>query len=218
MNPARLEAKDLVVLREGRRILDGTSLSVARGEIAVIEGPSGGGKSTLLRGLATLIEIDAGSLVLDGVNAAQLSPHDYRRRVGYVPQQPLMLEGTVADNIATGPRLAGRSLAPSSLSALLVRAGLGDAFAQRGARELSGGEQQRVALARALANEPEVILLDEPTAALDRVSARHILETIQSLARAEIAVVVVTHIDEHARALNGKRYELEQGRLRERAS
>src|SRR4051812_23050045 len=105
--PGLLEARGVVVVREGRRILDGAALAVRAGEVVVVEGASGSGKTTLLRVMATLIPMDEGSLRLDGVDAAQLPPTVFRRRVAYVLQQPPMLEGSVLDNVATGPRLAG---------------------------------------------------------------------------------------------------------------
>src|SRR3954471_6884675 len=98
----RLAAAGIVVVREGRTIVDRADLAVNAGEIAVVEGASGSGKSTLLRAMATLIPRDAGALTLDGIDAAEIPPTRFRRRVAYVPQQPPMLEGTVESNVATG--------------------------------------------------------------------------------------------------------------------
>lgn len=209
-----LEARGLIVTREGRRVLDEATIRLEKGEIAVIRGSSGSGKTTLLRALATLVAVDAGTLVLDGVDALSIAPSAYRTRVAYVPQQPPMLEGSVADNVAAGPSLRGIALDTKSVDALLDRAGLARSFGGRPARQLSLGEKHRVALARALANEPQVILLDEPTAALDPASSRHVLEMTVALARGGLSVVVVTHIEEHAAALGGTRYACDAGKLR----
>lgn len=209
----RLAATGVVVLRAGRAIVAGADLGVDAGEIAVVEGASGCGKTTLLRAMATLIAMDAGTLTLNGLDFAALPPTVFRRRVAYVPQQPPMLEGSVADNVATGPRLADASLTAEALGALALRVGLLAGMLARAARELSGGERQRVALARALANEPEFLLLDEPTAALDPTSATHVLELVRALARQGLGVVVVTHIEEHARHLDGTRYVCVDGRI-----
>jgi putative ABC transport system ATP-binding protein len=210
---ARLEALHLVVERQGRRLLDGLSLRLDEGTVASIEGASGSGKTTLLRALSTLIPIFGGRILLDGEDAQALAPTLYRRRVALVPQQPPMLEGTVADNVATGPRLRGEALGERETSALLERVGLSLGFAARPARELSGGERHRVALARALANEPRVLLLDEPTAALDPASAARVLDLVRALAGEGLAVAVVTHVEEHAQILGGARYRCEGGRL-----
>ena len=209
----RLAAEGVVVIRDGRPIVAGADLGVNAGEIAVVEGTSGCGKTTLLRAMATLIPRDAGTLTLGGQDAAQIPPTIFRRRVSYVPQQPPMLEGSVADNVATGPRLAGASITPAVLDALLDRVGLPAAILARSARELSGGERQRVALARSLANEPEFLLLDEPTSALDPTSAAHVLDLVRALAQQGLGVIVVTHVEEHARRLEGTRYVCVAGRI-----
>jgi putative ABC transport system ATP-binding protein len=209
---SHIEARDIVVIRDGRRVLDRASIRVKGGQIATIEGPSGCGKSTFLRALATLIEPDAGDLLLDGVLSAAIGPRAYRTRVAYVPQQPPMFEGTVGTNVAMGPYLRGESVDQDAIATLLGRVGL-EGFRLRVARDLSGGEQQRVALARALANSPHVLLLDEPTAALDPDSASHVLELVRGLAAAGLAVVVVTHTAPHAAALGAFRYRIESGRV-----
>lgn len=215
--PPRIEVRDLVVIRKERRLLDGATIAVAPGAVAVIDGASGCGKTTFLRAMATLIPVDAGSILLEGVDAASLAPPAFRRRVAYVPQQPPMLDGTVADNLATGPRLRGAALAPAATGALLERVGLDASFGERVAGELSGGERLRVAFARALANEPVVLLLDEPTAALDPASATRIVELVRALAGEGLSVVVVTHVEEHAERLGGDRYRCRDGRLARRS-
>lgn len=214
MASAELEAQDLVLTRDGRRILDGASLRVRPGETVVVEGPSGSGKSTLLRLMATLIEPDSGRLLLGGVGSREIPPRLYRTRVAYVPQLPPMFEGTVADNIAAGPRLRNIVLPPEELAQLVERVELSRSFLTHEARSLSGGERQRVALARALANRPEVVLLDEPTSALDPAVGARVVELIRSLATGGLAVIVVTHVPEHAAALKGSRYVCEGGRVR----
>ncbi|MEP7122817.1 MAG: ATP-binding cassette domain-containing protein [Byssovorax sp.] len=209
----RLAAAGVIVVREGRTLVDRADLAVNAGEIAVVEGASGSGKTTMLRAMATLIPRDAGTLTLDGIDAAALPPTHFRRRVAYVPQLPPMLEGTVADNVATGPRLRGASIASEALAALVIRVGLPEAILDRPARELSGGERQRVALARALANEPSFLLMDEPTSALDPASATHVLALVRALAEQGLGVLVVTHVEEHAERLGGTRYTFVAGRI-----
>ncbi len=209
----RLAAAGIVVVRESRTLVDRADLAVTAGEIAVVEGASGSGKTTMLRAMATLIPRDAGALTLDGIDAAQVPPTHFRRRVAYLPQLPPMLEGTVADNVATGPRLAGASITSEALAALVIRVGLAEAILERPARDLSGGERQRVALARALANEPAFLLMDEPTSALDPTSATHVLALVRALSEQGLGVIVVTHVEEHAQRLEGTRYACVAGRI-----
>jgi ABC-type multidrug transport system ATPase subunit len=213
----RLEARDLRLARAGRGVLEGASFSLRAGEIATIAGVSGSGKSTFLRVLATLVEPDAGTVLLDGVDARAIASEVFRSRVAYVLQESPMFDGTVGDNVATGPRLRGARMSAAAIEAVLERVGLAG-FAARIARELSGGERQRVALARALANEPAVLLLDEPTSSLDPSSGDRVLSLIRSQAESGIAVAVVTHVLEHAAVLEGRRLVLDAGRLQETVS
>jgi putative ABC transport system ATP-binding protein len=210
---AELEARELVLVREDRRILDGASLRVRAGEAVAIEGPSGSGKSSFVRSLATLIQPDGGAVLLDGQDARQMRPTEYRRRVAFLAQHPAMFPGTVRDNLATGPRVHGLALDEPRAGALLRAVGLDDSFLAREARSLSGGEKQRVALARALANEPDVLLLDEPTASLDPEAGERIVALVRQLASRGLSVVMVTHLSAHAEGLGGTRYRCERGRI-----
>src|SRR5438270_1225627 len=208
-----LEARELVVVREDRRILDGASILVPPGEAVAIQGPSGSGKSTFARALATLLEPDAGAVLLGGRDASQIAPTQFRTRVAFLAQQPAMFEGSVVRNLKTGPALHGESLSDAQASDLIRAVGLDEPILQREARILSGGEKQRVALARALANAPEVLLLDEPTAALDPEAGERIVALLRELRARGLSVVMVTHEEAHARALDGTLYRCERGRL-----
>jgi ABC-type iron transport system FetAB ATPase subunit len=210
---ALLEARDLVVLREGRRILDGASILVQSGEAVSVQGPSGSGKSTLVRTLATLTEPDSGAVLLEGRDAREIAPTRFRTRVAFLAQQPAMFAGTVRDNLEAGLALHGKSLDEARARELVVAVGLDEGILAREARSLSGGEKQRVALARALANSPDALLLDEPTASLDPDSGERIVLLLRSLCAGGITLVMVTHVDAHARALGGTRYRCERGRV-----
>jgi len=211
--PRTLEGRDLVVVREGHRILDGASLIVAPGEAVAIQGASGSGKSTLVRTLATLIEPDDGQVLLGGHDARTIAPTVFRTHVAFLAQQPAMFPGTVRDNLVSGPALHGRNVPPGLDVELMASVQLPEQFLRREASTLSGGEKQRVALARALANESEVLLLDEPTAALDPDTGLRIVSLVRELSRAGRSVVMVTHDEAHARALGGTQYRCEAGRL-----
>src|SRR5688572_20807949 len=149
--------------RGGRPVLRGLDLQLEEGATAVV-GPSGSGKSTLLRLLNRLADPDEGAVRFHGTDVRELDPLELRRRVGLVPQLPAPVPGTVGDNVRFGPRLHGEDV--DALGPLRL-AGLDETFLDRDASRLSVGEQQRMMLARALALEPEVLLLDEPTASLD---------------------------------------------------
>ncbi len=187
-----------------REILRGVTMQVAKGEVAVMIGGSGGGKSTLLRCINGLETFDAGRLSVDGVSIApgrQVSDgfatlQALRLRVGMVFQQfNLFPHMTVLENVLCGPlfvRNENRSTAEPRARALLERVGIADKIDARPAT-LSGGQQQRVAIARTLANQPDVILFDEPTSALDPKMTAEVLAVMADLAADGQTMVVVSH-------------------------
>jgi putative ABC transport system ATP-binding protein len=171
-------------------VLRDLDLSIDEGATAVL-GPSGSGKSTLLRLLDRLADPDEGVVRFRGEDVRSLDPLDLRRRAALVPQLPAPLPGTVAENVRYGPGLVGRDV---EVEPLLEQAGLDATFADRDASRLSVGEQQRVMLARSLALSPEVLLLDEPTAALDETAKEGVERTLVDLRGASgLSLVVVTH-------------------------
>jgi ABC-type multidrug transport system ATPase subunit len=181
----------LTVARGERVVLRDVSFDVPKGTVTALVGPSGAGKSTLLRCLNRLLVAQAGAVLLDGEDTASLEPCTLRRRVGLVGQKPVMLPGSVRENLAYG--LDPTTVSEPRLSQALADAGLDATFLDRPSGELSGGEQARVALARTLTREPELLLLDEPTAALDAAASEHVGATLRTLARAGLGVVVATH-------------------------
>ncbi len=215
MASALLAARDVTVVRDGARIVDRASVSVAPASILTIQGASGSGKSTLLRAIATLIPMSEGTVLFDGREVRAIGITEYRRRVAYVPQLPAMFEGDVAENLRSGPRFRGAILGRAEVIALIGRVGLAADLLEREASDLSGGERLRVALARALANDPRVLLLDEPTAALDPEAANVILDLVLALADSGTAILAVTHSVEHAARLGGTRYRMTTGVLSE---
>lgn len=195
--------------RGGRPVLRGLSAKLPVGASCVF-GPSGSGKSTTLRLLNRLIDPDSGSVRYEGSDVRERDVLALRREVCLVPQLPALLEGSVADNVAYGPRLVGHSF---DARTPLELAGLDASFAQRPASQLSVGEQQRVMLARALALEPRVLLLDEPTAALDPHATAAVERTLEDLrARTKVSIVLVTHSAEQARRLADWVVRIDAGR------
>jgi putative ABC transport system ATP-binding protein len=198
--------------RGGKVVLAGVSVGIPDGSTCIV-GPSGIGKSTLLRLLNRLADPQAGVVRYRGRDVRELDVLALRREVALVPQLPALLEGTVADNVAYGPRLAKRT---ADIGASLRLAGLDPAFGARRANELSVGEQQRVMLARALALRPSVLLLDEPTSALDETSKAAIEAALRNLRdRLGLSFVLVTHDVDQAARLTERVFVLERSALRE---
>jgi putative ABC transport system ATP-binding protein len=188
-------------------VLRGIDLEIGEGTTAIL-GPSGAGKSTLLRLLNRLADPDEGVVRLRGTDVRELDPLALRRRVGLVPQLPAPVPGTVADNVLYGPGLVGREIDPLPSLGL---AGLEASYLERDASRLSVGEQQRLMLARALALDPEVLLLDEPTAALDEEAKAGVEATLVGLDG--VSVVLVTHERAQAERLAERVVEIVEGRL-----
>ena len=184
------ELERVTLRREGRTVLDGVDAVLPEG-VTCVWGPSGAGKSTLLRLLDRLVDPDEGVVRYRGEDVRGLDPLALRREVALVPQLPALVARTVDENVAYGPGLQGSRV---DVARVLALAGLEPGYAARDAASLSVGEQQRLMLARALALDPDVLLLDEPTAALDAAARSAVEETVLHL-RAELGVscVLVTH-------------------------
>ena len=211
MNRA-LEARAVTRGYAGRAVVEGVSLSLQAGEITCLLGPSGSGKSTLLRLLNRLADPDTGTVRYRERDVRELPVLELRREIGFVPQLPALLEGSVAENVRFGPDLVRREV---DVGAMLALAGIDRSFAERGAGRLSVGEQQRVMLARALALEPKVLLLDEPTSALDEDAKAAVERTLLDLReRLSLSFVLVTHERTQAERLADRTLWLEDGRLR----
>ena len=197
------------VTRGGRHVLGPLDLTIpARGPI-VVAGPSGSGKSSLLRLLNRLDAPTAGCVRFRGDDIASTEPTRHRRRVAMVFQRPVVLAGSVADNL----HQADATLTAEAMADLMARVGLDAALLGREARDLSGGEAQRMCLARSLATEPEVVLFDEPTSSLDPASAQRIEQLATSLEQQGITVVWVTHDLDQLRRLAAEIVIIIDGRI-----
>lgn len=206
------ELEDVTATRAGRVVFEGLQADLAEGATGIV-GPSGVGKSTLLRLLNRLADPSAGAIRYRGRDLREHDVLTLRREVGLVPQLPALLEGTVADNVLYGPRLAQWD---ADVAGSLRLAGLDPAFGSRKADALSVGEQQRVMLARTLALGPSVLLLDEPTAALDDTTKAAIEGTLRDLReRLRLSFVLVTHDLDQAARLADRVLVLERGALSE---
>lgn len=179
----------------GRQVLDIPRLEIAAGEILAVVGPSGAGKSTLLRLLNFLEAPTRGQIVFDGQTFAADSqpPLSVRRRVTTVSQRPMLLTRSVQANVEYGLRLRGDHQSATRAASAIEAVGLA-ALARQLAPTLSGGEAQRVALARAMVLQPQVLLLDEPTANLDPYNVALIEATVRRLNQEQgTTLVLVTH-------------------------
>jgi putative ABC transport system ATP-binding protein len=196
--------------------LQGVSLSVAPGEVVSVTGPSGSGKSTLLACLAGLDEPDGGMVRVDGERLSRRSEEERAqvraRRIGMLFQQAnLVGHLSVTDNVTLAQRLAGSSTPAGWREEVLERCGI-TARAHARPSQLSGGELARAGLAVALANDPKVLLADEPTGELDSVTARRVLELLHGRAAEGAAVLIVTHSPEVA-AMSDREIRLRDGRV-----
>lgn len=197
MTGARLEVLDLSVSLGPREVLRGVRLDVGPGGWLAVIGPNGSGKSTLLRSVLGVLR-HSGSVRVDGVAVEALGRRERARRLAYAPQSPVLPEAvTTRDYVLLGrtphrpllatPRAPDRAVVDDVLDRLEL-----GALAGRRLHTLSGGEQQRAVLARALAQQPQVLLLDEPTAALDLGHAQQVLDLVDGLRRDDGLTVLST--------------------------
>jgi len=211
--PALLRAEQVGRTVGEKVLVANASFAVRKGETLAIVGPSGSGKSSLLRLLNRLDEPTSGTVYLNGVDYRQIAPRELRRRVGMVTQRAFLFPGTIAENLRFGPRQRDEELDDRRIEELLSGVGLAG-YGSRDVANLSGGEAQRVSFARALANSPEVFLLDEPTSALDEDSKQGVEALVTQIGREQgIPCVLVTHDVAQAARLAHRVLLLESGRI-----
>ena len=186
--------------------MDGVTLAIRSGETIAVVGPTGAGKSTLVKLIARFYDVTAGAILIDGVDVRQFELGSYRRQLGVVPQEPHLFTGTVRDNIAYGrPDAPDEDVerAARAVGAVGAIAGLRGGFhhqvEERG-RNLSAGQRQLISLARAELVDPELLLLDEATAALDPAAEAAVLAATDRLARGRTTIVVAHRLTTASRA------------------
>ena len=213
-------SKTVVSGTEPLTILHPLSLDIARGEFIAIVGPSGSGKSTLLGLIAGLDSPSSGDVLIDGVNITKLGEDGLAKlrgeKIGFVFQFFHLIPSLTAfENVAVPLEIAGARNAGTRAQELLQEVGL-TGRSHHYPSQLSGGEQQRVALARALANNPPILLADEPTGNLDSANGRHIMELVRDIHKTRgTTIVLVTH-DAELAAIADARLILRDGRVVER--
>lgn len=213
--------KNLHITKGQNAILKGINLKIKQGETLSIVGPSGGGKSTLLRAINYMEAPTEGSVVIDGVLLNEKNAPDVRKHIGMVFQHfNLFPHKNVLDNITYAPiKVLKQDPRKATQKAydLLQQVGLKDK-AQAYPNNLSGGQKQRVAIARALAINPNILLFDEPTSALDPEMVKEVLEVIQKLAHHGITIIIVTHEMKFAKNISDRILFLSEGILLEDTS
>ena len=210
-----LEVKGLEVIRNAMKVLTVEHLAVAEKETLALIGPNGAGKSTLLLVLSRLLKQHAGTILYRGQDVSTLGDLAYRRKIGLVLQDPLLLDGSVFDNVASGlcfrrvPKAEIHQRVDDWLEKLGIRH-----LRNRASRALSGGEAQRVSLARAFVLDPDLLLLDEPFTALDTPTRLRLLEDFRLLVRQSgVTVIFVTHDQNEALLLGDRIGVMMAGRL-----
>lgn len=212
-----IEVQGLEVKRETQTVLKIDEITVLEGQVLAVIGPNGAGKSTFILVLARLLKPVAGSINFRGQSIDSLDELAYRRRIGLVLQEPLLLDTTVFNNVATGLRFRGlpNEEIKARVTTWLERLGI-DHLAKRSARKLSGGEAQRTSLARAFALQPELLLLDEPFSALDAPTRSRLQEDLQALLKTtDVTTIFITHDLDEALLLGERVAVLIEGQLRQ---
>lgn len=203
-----IELENVVFERDGRRIVDGISLTVPKGEAVALVGPNGSGKTSLLRCMLGLVPFE-GRVRLGGVDV-RLRPVEALAQVGYLPQRAAFGDAPALEVLVLAARLRG--LEPGRAAAVLAQVGLAE-HARKRVRLFSGGMLQRLSLALVLLADPPVLLLDEPTASLDREGQQAFLELATRYRSEGRTMVITSHRAEDLGRLAGRVIEVDRGRL-----
>lgn len=196
-------------MRGGRRVLHDVSTAFDAGIVTAIVGPSGAGKTSLLRCINRLEEPHEGRILLDGTDTRSIDPTELRRRVGMIFQTPVLFEGGVRANLVYGMNGVSDQDAEDALES----AGLAASFLERESSALSVGQAQRVCIARALVRRPEALLFDEPASALDFKAAARIEDLLGSLVAGGLTLILVTHNLDQAKRVAARAVLMVDGQI-----
>jgi tungstate transport system ATP-binding protein len=209
--------RDLLVQRNGRDVLTINSLEIQRGETLAIVGPNGAGKSTLLLALARLIKPARGQMTFNGSPISEMDDLQYRRKISFVFQDPLLMDMTVEKNIALGLKFRGTDKVETRARVIRWSKAMGvESLLGRRASQLSGGEAQRVSLARAFILDPELLLMDEPFSAVDPPTRAQLLKDLSNLlSQDHRTTIFVTHNLKEAAQVGDREAVIINGELKQ---
>ncbi|MBS6090565.1 MAG: ATP-binding cassette domain-containing protein [Staphylococcus warneri] len=208
-----LEIEHLTYEADHRTILKDINFKVDKGDTIAIIGPSGSGKSTLLKQLNHLIEPTLDTLYLNGKPYHDYTPESIRMKVSYLMQQSEMIGTTIEDNMKFPSEARNQAFDKDKALNLLEKVGLGDYDLSAEIEHMSGGEKQRITIARQLMFEPEVLLLDESTSALDTHNKERVEDIIFKMAEEGIAILWITHSDDQSMRHFQKRMTIIDGEI-----
>ncbi len=212
-----IKISNLLIQRNGRDSLRVDSLHIQRGETLAVVGPNGAGKSTLLLALAHLLKPAAGEIKFNDKNIKEWNDLEYRRRIAFVFQDPLLMDMTVEQNIALGLRFRGADKTKIEKQTRRWSQSMGiDSLRARRANQLSGGEAQRVSLARAFVLDPELLLMDEPFSSVDPQTRGQLLNDLSNvLAQEQRTTILVTHNLKEAAQMGDRMAVVIKGKLKQ---
>lgn len=211
-----LEVNQLSFEVAGKKILDGINVSLEKGEFLSITGPSGSGKSTLLKIIATILSKTSGEILYQGQPIESYEPTEYRKEVSYCFQSPVLFGETVQDNLAFPYVIRNQLFDEKKASDYLEMVGLPSSYLQKTINSLSGGEKQRIALIRNVLFQPEILLLDEVTSALDEENREIIWKWLHEMReKTDMTILMISHNAEEA-ALADKQIHIVQGKIAEK--
>jgi tungstate transport system ATP-binding protein len=212
-----ISIRNLLIRRNQRDVLGVDSLDIQRGETLAVVGPNGAGKSTLLLALAHLLKPASGEVKYGGRHLHEWNDLEYRRKIAFVFQDPLLMDLSVEDNVALGLKFRGVEKKESHLRAEKWMKAMGvDSLAKRRAGQLSGGEAQRVSLARAFVLDPELLLMDEPFSAVDPQTRGQLMNDLSELlAQEHRTTIFVTHNLKEAAQMGSRMAVVISGRVKQ---
>jgi tungstate transport system ATP-binding protein len=212
-----ISIRNLLIRRTQRDVLGVDSLDIQRGETLAVVGPNGAGKSTLLLALAHLLKPASGEVKYGGRHLHEWNDLEYRRKIAFVFQDPLLMDLSVEDNVALGLKFRGVEKKESHLRAEKWMKAMGvDSLAKRRAGQLSGGEAQRVSLARAFVLDPELLLMDEPFSAVDPQTRGQLMNDLSELlAQEHRTTIFVTHNLKEAAQMGSRMAVVISGRVKQ---